>query len=412
MRILVLTDRFTPEVSAASTRIHAHAKLWQQAGHEPIIITCVPNFPCGEVFPGYRNRSLQEETVDGLRVLRLWTYMAPNEGVFRRVFDYVSYTLTVILQCWRLPKSDVILATSPPIFVAVAGWALSKLRRTPWVFEVRDLWPASIRAVGVSKSGVLNLVEAMELGLYRSAARVIVLTDPFKIDLTSRGIDPAKIDVVTNATDVGDVAPSLPVEQRAALRARFGLAAESIVVGFVGTLGMAQGAMALVHAAERLRTRSDIEFLVIGQGAERAAIEKAIHELGLRNIRVHNFVPQPEVANILAMLDIGAVVLKDDPVFHTVIPSKIFELFAASRPIVAAVEGEARRIIEDAAGGRCVAPEDGAAMAEMIGVLADDPHLRQKAGENGFAAVKAKYSRTAMAARALDTLGRAAGKAG
>lgn len=407
MRILILTDRFTPEVSAASTRIHAHARLWQQAGHEPIIVTCVPNFPRGKVFAGYRNRLYQEDQVDGLRVIRLWTYMAANEGVFRRLFDYLSYTFSVILQCWRLPKADVILATSPPIFVAMAGWAVAKLRRTPWVFEVRDLWPASIRAVGVSKSGALNLVEAVELGLYRSAARVIVVTEPFKTDLTNRSIDPAKIDVVTNATDVGEDVPVLPEERKAALRRRFGLQANSIVVGFVGTLGMAQGAMVLVHAAERLRERKDIHFLVIGEGAERSTVEKAADDLGLTNIGFHNFVPQSEVAEILGMLDIGAVALKDDPVFHTVIPSKIFELFAAARPIVAAVEGEARRIITSAEGGLCAAPEDGAAMAAAILRLADDPGLRQKMGESGFAAVKIQYSRTAMAARALESLGRA-----
>jgi glycosyltransferase involved in cell wall biosynthesis len=407
MRILVITDHFTPEVAASSTRVHAHAKVWAAAGHEVVIVTCAPNFPRGELFAGYRNDWFQEETMDGLKVIRLWSYLAPNKGILRRSWDYLSFALSCALQAGRLPKSDVILATSPPIFAALAGYFVALRHRTPWIFEVRDLWPASIRAVGVTRSPLLRLVEAMELGLYRHAARVMVLTEPFREDLTSRGIDPGKIDVVINGTDVCEI----PVAAMPNLRSRFGLKAGSFLVGFVGTLGMAQGASVLVRAADRLRDRADIEFLVVGEGAERASMEGLARDKGLTNIKFHDYIPQGEVEGLLAGLDLGSVLLKNDPVFLGVIPSKIFELFAAARPIAAAVDGEARRIIEEAGAGLCVAPEDDAALAEAVVALAADRSRRHAMGENGFAAVKARYSRTAMANRALGSLTKAAGTA-
>jgi colanic acid biosynthesis glycosyl transferase WcaI len=179
MHILVLADAFTPEVVAVSVRQNAHAKVWLEQGHEVTIVTSAPNYPHGKVYDGYKNKLFQEEFVDGIRVIRIGTYMTANNGVFKRTLDYLSYTLSVVLQCWRLPKFDVVIASSPPIFVAMAGHMIAWLRRKPWIFEVRDLWPASIVAVGASNSPLLKLVEKYELWMYRNAAHVIVLTNSF-----------------------------------------------------------------------------------------------------------------------------------------------------------------------------------------------------------------------------------------
>jgi glycosyltransferase involved in cell wall biosynthesis len=402
MHILVITDHFTPEVSAPSTRTHAHAKAWVAAGHEVTVVTCAPNFPRGKLFPGYRNGLYQEEMLDGFRVIRVWSYMAPNSGTVRRTLDYVSFAASVILQGWRFPKSDIWVATSPPIFVAMGACIAAAYRRTPWIFEVRDLWPASIQAVGYKAGLLLRLIEKMELALYRSARRVMVLTAPFREDISERGIDAAKIDVVTNGTDVDD-ALVVPAPD---MRTRFGLRPDTVVVGFIGTLGMAQGAGILSRAAARLREHRDIEILVVGEGAERAAIQQAAEAQGLTNIHFHNYVPQAEVAGILAALDIGTVLLRNDPVFRTVIPSKIFELFAAARPVIGAVEGEARRIIREG-DGLCVTPEDDAAFADAILALARDPERRRAVGQQGLRVVGEKYSRSRMAQLALECFQRA-----
>jgi len=403
MRITVLTDRFTPEVTAVSTRTHAHAKAWAAAGHDVTVVTCAPNFPRGVLFDGYRNR-FQSEEMDGFRVVRLWSYLAPNEGTIRRTIDYTSFTLSSILQSGRLPKADVTLATSPPIFVAVAGHFVARRQRTPWVFEVRDLWPAQIRGAGMDKGAVLDLVERVELGLYRSAKRVMVVTEPFKRDLVSRGVPADKIDVVLNGNEPIDVDPACI----RATRARFGIDDNALVVGFVGTIGLSQGAGVLVRAADRLRGVGSLVFLIVGEGAGRAELESIVRERNLTNVKFHNFVPRTEVDALIASLDIATVVLKNDPTFETVIPSKLFELFAAKRPIVAAVAGEARRVIEDAGCGICVPPEDDEAFAAALRQLAHDPQRRAAMGERGDAIVREKYSRTANARLALDCLTRAA----
>lgn len=404
MRILVLSERFTPEISAASARIQAHGKVWQEQGHEVVVVTCAPNAPRGKIFEGYQNKRFQEEVVDGLPVIRLWSYMAANEGVIRRTADYASFAYSIVAQARSLPDPDVILATSPPIFVPMAGHFLAKRKRKPWVLEVRDLWPASIKGVGVAKGAILRPIEKIELGLYASAKRVIVVTEPFRDDLTTRGVPEEKIDVVTNGTDIVPIDPN----SRAKVRHEFGLSDSDFVVGFAGTMGMAQGSAILVRAAARLKDRSQIRFLVVGEGAERAMVESQARAMNLPNIRFHNFIPHDRVPELLNALDLGTVLLKNDPVFETVIPSKIFELFAARRPVLAAAAGEARRVIESAAAGVCVEPENDADFADRIIALEADPGRLETMARNGLEAVRAHYSRTAMAHLALQSLLKAA----
>ena len=231
MRILVLTDRFTPEIAAPSFRVMEHAKIWISLGHEVTVVTCVPNFPHGKVFAGYSNKLFQEEWIDGIRVLRLWSYMAENAGFLGRILDNASFMCSAIVQSRRFPDFDVILATSPPLFVPVAGYMISKLFSRPWVFELRDLWPASIAAVGAMNGRVLGLLEKLELFLYRKASRIIALTDSFKSDLVTRGIQPDKIDVVENGVDEAFFNPnSVTFDARQIL----GLNKEAFLAGYIG----------------------------------------------------------------------------------------------------------------------------------------------------------------------------------
>ena len=149
MRILILTDRFIPEISAPSFRLMDHAKCWRNEGHDVTIVTCAPNAPLGQIFPGYKNRLYQEEWIDRVQVIRLWSYITANSGFAKRILDLSSFTGSSVLQSWRFPRFDLILASSPPLFVAMAGYVISRVWRRPWIFELRDLWPASIEAVGL-----------------------------------------------------------------------------------------------------------------------------------------------------------------------------------------------------------------------------------------------------------------------
>jgi glycosyltransferase involved in cell wall biosynthesis len=404
LRILVLTDRFTPEIAAPSFRLMEHAKVWRELGHEVAVVTCVPNFPRGRAFPGYRNLWFQEEVLEGIRVLRVWSYLAANEGTVRRTLDYVSYMVSAVLQHRRYPDVDVVLASSPPFFVAMAGWALARARRCPWVFEIRDLWPASIRAVGVSAGRGLALIERAELGLYRDADRVLALTHAFRDDLVSRGIDEEKIDVVTNGVDAEVFHPGAVAFDA---RERLGVPRSAFLAGYLGTVGLAHGLRTLLDVAERLRGESDVRLLLMGEGAQRRSLEEEAARRGLSHVIFRDFAPHHEIPSYLAALDASIVHLRPDPVFRTVIPSKIFESMAMGVPLVMAVEGESARVVAEAGAGLCVPSGDAAAIAAALLQLRADPVRREGMRRRGMESVRARYARRRLAEAALQTLERA-----
>jgi len=412
MKILILSDRFHPEIAAPSVRITDHARHWLEAGHEVTVVTGAPNFPRGELFEGYRNRLYQVDDVDGIRTIRLWSYMAANEGFARRILDYLSLVATSVLFAFRYPPFDVVVATSPPLFTALGGWLVALLRRRPWVFEIRDLWPASIRAVAASDSKLLDAFEQLELFLYRRATRIVALTRSFVTDLRSRGIDPDKIDVVINGVDTARFS-----RERVELDARraLGVPEEAFLAGYIGTTGMAHGLETVLDAADRCRADDSgrpVHFLILGEGAERAALERSARERGLSNLSFHDFVPHERMPDYLAALDASIVHLRPDPLFETVIPSKIFEAMAMAVPIVMAVPGEAAGLVRDADAGVCIPSGDPDAMAKAVQELAASPERCRELAENGRRAALERFSRRANAELLMASLERAVAAAG
>lgn len=401
MHILILTDRFLPEITAPSFREMDHAQEWIKSGHEVTVVTCVPNFPRGKVFPGYRNRLYQVEWIDGVRVIRVWSYMTANEGMLKRTLDYLSFVFSAIFFFWRYPKFDVILATSPPLFVPIAGYVLSKLRRRPWVFELRDLWPASIEAVGVSKGRVVKALTRLEMFLYRKADRIVSLTPAFKEELTARGIPPEKNDVVTNGVDTNRFNPER-IEFDA--RERLGVEPDVFLAGYVGTVGMAHGLETVLEAAELCRDDPKIVFLIMGEGAERAGLEKEARRRGLSHVVFHDFVSHDEVISFLGAMDVSIVHLRPHPVFKKVIPSKIFENMAMGLPMVYAVEGLSAEIVSEAGAGICIPSGDAKAMAEAVEELQADRARLKQLGDSAQNAVVKTYSRRVKAGEMIRSL--------
>jgi colanic acid biosynthesis glycosyl transferase WcaI len=371
MRILFLSDNFPPECNAPASRLHEHARYWVAEGHEVTVITGAPNFPEGKLFAGYRNVWRQAEMLDGIRVVRVKTYMTANQRFLKRTLDYMSFMASATFFGLFERRPDVIVATSPQFFCAQGGWLLSVLRRRPFVFELRDLWPASIVAVGALKRGVLvRLLERLELFLYRQADAIVSVTNSFREDLVRRGIERSKIEVVLNGADLSWCAPR-PRDR--ALATEFGLQ-DKFVVGYLGTHGMAHGLDRVLEAAERLRHRSHVAFFFAGSGAERGHVERLVRERGLDNVRMIPGQPKERVAALWSLCDLALIPLRNDPVFATVIPSKLFEAMGNGVPVLMSVpEGEATGIVTDTGCGVTVPPEDPAAMAEAIGALAGDP---------------------------------------
>jgi hypothetical protein len=401
VKILVLSDNYTPEIAASSFRTHEHAKVWLEHGHQVTVVTCAPNWPEGKLFAGYRNRLYQQEWIDGVRVIRLWSYMTANKGFLRRTADYASYMASATAFSWRYPDFDVVLATSPQFFTAVAGSAVSRLRRRPWVFELRDLWPASIKAVGVAGGRLIAALEKLELYLYRSSDRIIALTDAFKRNLVRRGISPGKIDVVTNGVDLEKFAPA-NVTWNA--RQRLGILPHEFVVGYIGTTGMAHGLDTLLDAADLCRDRCRVRFLIMGQGAHRQALQQRARQMRLDNVLFVEPVPYEQIPNYYAALDVSLVHLKPNPLFQTVIPSKMFECMAMGKPILMAVEGEAAEIVKKAGCGVCIRPGTAIDMADAVSRLARDRKSLVSMGRRGRQAVTRRYNRRVKAEEVLRSL--------
>lgn len=400
MRILFLTDNFPPEVNAPASRTFEHAREWVAAGHEVTVITGAPNFPKGRVFDGYRNRLMQREVMEGIEVVRVWTYISANEGFFKRTLDYVSFAAAAVIATIGVRRPDIVVGTSPQFFTAAAACVAGLLKRRPWVFELRDIWPESIRVVGALKEGpVLSLLEGVEMFLYRRASLVVAVTQAFKAALVERGITEEKIRVVTNGADLSRFSPR---EKSARLSEELGLSG-CFVAGYVGTHGLAHHLETLLEAAGLLMKvpeAAHIRIIMMGDGARKAALQDQARQMGLANVVFLDSVPKERVADYWAQLDLAIIHLKKDPLFRTVIPSKLFECMAMGIPVLHGVEGESAQIVAEEQAGEAFEPENAAELAERLLRLAHEPGTLDRLRRNALAAAP-KYDRKAQASRML-----------
>lgn len=406
MHILFLTDNFPPEVNAPASRTFEHCREWVKQGHKVTVITGLPNFPRGEIYPGYRNKLYQCETMAGIKVVRVWTYIAANEGVARRTLDYLSYMLTSFIAGLFIRKVDVIVGTSPQFFTACAARALSFFKRKPWVFELRDLWPESIEAVGAMKNArLLKLLERVELSLYRSASEIISVTRSFKENLIARGIHADKITVVTNGVDLTRYHP---VTKSSAVVDKLGLAGK-FVVGYIGTHGMAHGLQTILQAAEQLKAEpraQHIVFLLLGDGACKQALVAQAAKKRLDNVLFVDSVSKEEVPAYWSVLDATVIHLIDSPAFAKVIPSKLFEAMAMGVPVVHAVRGESADITNDFQLGPVIEPEKPEQLVRaVLSLLTASPEQVEAYRRNCIEAAKA-FDRTILAMKLLERLQR------
>jgi glycosyltransferase involved in cell wall biosynthesis len=396
MRILFLTDNFPPEVNAPASRTFEHCREWVNAGHQVTVITCAPNFPQGKVYTGYQNKLYQVEEMSGIRVIRVWSYITANEGFVKRILDYISFAVMAVF-AGLFKRCDLIVATSPQFFTAVGGCVLAFLKRKPWVMEVRDLWPESIRAVGAMQDGrVYRLLERLELFLYRHARAVVVVTDAFKENLRSRGIREEKIYVIKNGVLLDQFSPR---PKDAALVAELGLEGK-FVLAYLGTHGMAHALDFVLRASAALP--EEVRVLLIGDGAEKAKLLKIKENEGYHKVLMLPSVTKSEIARYIAISDVALVNLQKSDTFKTVIPSKIFENAAMQKPILLGVEGESKALIEQYGAGLCFEPEN------EIDFLEKTMHLRDQIiydkCQIACSRLAQDFNRKTLAVRMLDIL--------
>ncbi len=398
MEILFITDNFPPEVNAPATRTYEHCKHWVEAGAEVTVLTCAPNFPQGKTYDGYKNRLMQKEKMNGIEVIRVWSYITANEGVIKRTLDYFSFAFSGF---WAglFQESDVIIATSPQFFTTWAACALAALKRKPWVFELRDLWPESIKAVGALDDGLIyDSLEKIELFLYNHADLIVPNTPAFKNRLCERGVENEKISVIPNGTNQELFSPRQKDEQ---LTAELGLQ-DKFIVGYLGTHGLAHNLDFILDCASSVNDPG-IAFLLIGDGAEKNNLLKQAERLSLDNVTFLDPIPKESAPSYLSVFDVALVPLKRSDTFKTVIPSKIFEAAAMQKPVLLGVDGQAKKLVEDYEIGICYEPENEDAFHEKLGMLKNNGRIYQQCTANTVHFTQ-DYSRSKLAKRMLDEI--------
>lgn len=405
MKVWVICQYYPPEVGAPSARISGLARMWQQMGVEPIVLTGIPNHPDGVVPDAYVHKpAFFEESMDGVRVWRHWLYVAPNKGKFKRVFNQLSFAASVMFNIWKVPEADrpqVVMASSPSFFAVMSGWLLARRYGAKFIFEVRDLWPAIFVQMGILQEGfIYRVLSALEMFLYRRADAVVTVTRKFASQIAARGIDAGKIFVVFNGVSESNVQAAAEARASGAverLRANLGISPLTKIVLYIGNHGEAQALTQIVDAARMLVKRSDVVFLFVGQGADKDKL--VAYAKGIPNIQFLPGVSHKDVWAYYALADINMVCLKNIPDFDMFIPSKMFEIMAAKSAAVAGLRGEGADIMRESGGALVVPSEDAEKMAEAIAVLLDDPTRRADMAEAGLAYVQENFLHSKLAAQ-------------
>jgi colanic acid biosynthesis glycosyl transferase WcaI len=410
MNILYVCQYFPPEVCAPAVRAIELAREWVRAGHEVTVLTGFPNHPEGVIHPEYLpawRKGFAREEHDGVRVYRTWLYPAANQGIWLRSANYLSFAFSAALAGpWISPAPEIVMATSPQLLGGAAGYVIARWLGVPFLFEVRDLWPESLEAVGAAsrRSLLYRSLQQLACFLYRSAERTIVDGEWKRRALAAAGIPESKIVVIRNgvAVDSFPEPESAPARQvREDLQRKFNLEGK-FVAAYCGTFGMAQGLEIVLEAAAQLRSRTEIVFLIAGEGSERGRIERQIAEQKLTNVLDLGKQLRENIPALLGLADVCLVPLRPRPVFKTAIPSKVFEAMAAARPVILGVDGEAKELVLGAQAGIAVPPGDSGALVDAVMLLHENPELARRLGANGRRVAESKYTRRQQAAAYLD----------
>lgn len=407
MKILYVSQYFPPEMGAPAARVSELSRHWVSLGHDVTVLTGFPNHPSGVIHSHYKKswrRGFARERVDGINVVRSWLLPLPNRNPVERILNYSSFCITASLRGLFLRRPDVLIATSPQLLVGLAGWIVARFKRTRFILEIRDIWPDGILASGVGREGSFfaRSLSALSSFLYKRSDLVVVVTPAFKKELVTKWKVPeGKIEVVQNGVETELFSPDGSGKD---LRADLGIS-DNFVVSYTGTIGMAHGLGTVLDAAKLARDEmADLTFLIVGDGAERERLRARIEREGLGNVRLVGPQLRARMPDFIRASDACLVTLKRAPAFETVIPSKMLEFMSVGKPVLLGVDGEARRLLEEAGGGLFVKPEDPVDLLNGIRRLRSAPSKAVEMGTAGRRFVVGRLSRSATAAAYLRVL--------
>ncbi len=407
MKLLLIHQAFVPPDGAGGTRHYELAEFLLRSGDQVTIVAGDTSYLTGERQAGAR-KLVSSATYGDLIVLRAATLASLHHSFIRRVLAFLSFMVVSVYAGLRAGRVDLVMGTSPPIFQALSAWFVAALRRRPFLLEVRDLWPEFAVAMGVLTNPVLIwFSRQLEKFLYWRADHLLVNSPAYRDYLIDRGIAAERVSLVANGAD-----PSMfdPTGRGQAFRSRWGLGG-SFVVTYAGALGLANDLPVVLAAAELLREDPEISIVLAGDGKERQRLQQMAQEMGLDNVVFTGALPKSEMAEVLAGSDACLAILQDIKMFRTTYPNKVFDYMAAARPVVLAIDGVIREVVQGAGAGVFVPPGDEAALAAAIRKLASNPELAREMGQAGRQEVMAHFDRRLQAEEFAAVLHRVAGSA-
>lgn len=397
MRIVILTQYYLPETGAPQARLSDIAMRLKEMGVEVIVQTAMPNYPKMKVFDNYKRKWYTEEFIEGIKIHRSWIFVRENKTIFFRIISYFSFVFSSFITGWkRIPKVDFLICESPPLFLGISAYLLSRIKGAKLVFNVSDLWPESAQKLGlVNNNFFLKLSTILEEFLYRKSALITCQTQGIVNNISNR-FNEKRILWIPNG-----ISPELIYEQPLINKWRInnGFQEDDFLVLYAGIIGYAQGLDVILEAAKLISNKDQkIKFCIIGDGPEKERLlDKKVNE-DIRNISFFNHMPKLEILEALQSANACVIPLKKIDLFKGAIPSKIFEACAYRKPILLGVEGEAKELfIDEANAGLSFDPENYVMLLECIYKLRNSPELSYQMGVNGKEYVLKKFNRLEIA---------------
>jgi len=405
MRVLLLTQWYQPEGPLQEQMAHALQKM----GHQVTVLTGFPNYPTGKLYPGYSLRPWRREVLAGVPVTRAPLYPDHSRSGLRRILNYVSFgAASSMVGPWLIGRPDVIFVYHPPLTIGWPAWLLSRLWHVPFVYQIQDMWPETLRATGmIDSERILSWVGHYAKWVYAKAAAICVISPGFRVNLIDKGVSPEKIHVISNWVDTEIYYPEQP---DSALAEELGMVGRFNIM-FAGNIGEAQGLETVLDAAELLRNDPQVQFVFVGDGIALPRLRQSAESRALNNVRFLGSYPPRAMPKLYSLADVLLVHLRDDPLFRITIPHKILSYMAVGKPILAAVAGDAADVVTEAGAGIACSPGDGQALASVVQRFHNmNEQERRKMGECGLAAVHKQYSRAVLVGEIEAVLRRVAGK--
>jgi glycosyltransferase involved in cell wall biosynthesis len=402
-RIVFFTPYYPPEMGAPQTRISETAVRLVKRGHQVTVLTTLPSYSLGGVPPEYRGRARRRETLEGVSVVRVWSYITPNKGFAHRILSQLSFgCLAPFLGTGKVGRPDVIVVESPPLFDAIGGRLLAWFKRCPHVLTVADIWPEAAVQLGVLRNRLLiRLSEWLEVSSYRRASAIWSVTKGTHQILLKRVQPREKVFLVPNGVDTEKFRP-LPQAQA---RTEVGWDADKFILLHAGTVALAHGLMTLLDAADALRAYPDIQIVILGEGTAKEGLVAEAQRRQLPNVVFLPAEPHDRLPVFIAAADACLASVLKTPLFEGTVPVKAYEAMACARPLVLAADGEARQMIAEVAGAALhVEPGSGEALAHALLQLRDQPDLARQLGQRGREFVRAHFDRDRLVMTLEDRL--------